>query len=635
MTAGIKFRLAATIAGMLALLAGMWIAATLSTNALSASYSHSVQHIDAISVAVSEGSKLRDDEETALRGYLLTGQKVFLAPYTAALAAAPALQKQIDALIADDSALRPLILNRRRIGGIWGVWAAGVIKNPLAYPRASSHLIAQQLQGKALFDQYRAATTDITTALDREQEHDYSDSLSLLAHVRLIFALLFAGAMVTALLLGWRTMLAVTRPLSRLSRAAQAIGEGDLDRPVRIEGAREFADLGTSMEWMRNQLALQARLVVEREMELRAGEERFRSAFELAAGGMAMVGLDGRWIRVNAALCDSLGYSESELLTMTSAAVTHPQDRPSGANATRGLLDGSIPTILAERRFIHKDGHTLWVHIGSVVVRDAQGAPLNFIAQITNISERKQAEAALQANKQELERSNAELQQFAYVASHDLQEPLRTISSYLQLLNRRYKGKPLDDNAEQFITFAVGGAKRMQTLIQDLLSYSKAGAHSRDFTPTDSGALMAEVTAALRTTIVEKGAVVQYEGLPTMLGDAGQLGRLFQNLIANALKFCKEAPVIRITAERREEQWLFTVRDNGIGIDPAHAARIFVIFQRLHTREEYEGTGLGLALCKKIVERHGGRIWVESVPGQGAAFHFTLPALPVEKENAA
>ncbi len=508
MTAGIRFRLATTTVGMLALLGTMWIAATLSTNALGASYTHSVRHIDALSVAVAEGSKLRDDEETGLRGYLLTGQKTFLAPYTAALAASPALRTQVDALIADDAVLRPLILNRRRIGQAWQSWAAGLVKDPIAYPRASPRLIAQQLQGRALFDHYRAATTAVTTALDVEQEQDYNDSVTLVAHVHMIFAIVFVGAMVTTLLLGWRTILAVTRPLAMLSRAAQAIGEGDLDRPLRVDGAREFTDLRTSMEWMRDQLALQARLAAERE-------------------------------------------------------------------------------------------------------------------------------TTLEANKLELERSNAELKQFAYVASHDLQEPLRTISSYLQLLSRRYKGKPLDDNAEQFITFAVDGAKHMQTLIQDLLSYSKVGAPDMEFVPSDSGALMADVAAALRTIILEKGAVLEYEGLPVVLGNAGQLRRLFQNLIANALKFCKETPRIRVTAERRGEQWLLTVRDNGIGIDAAHAERIFIIFQRLNTREEYEGTGIGLALCKKIVERHGGRIWVESRSGHGAAFHFTLPAQPMRIEQAA
>jgi PAS domain S-box-containing protein len=635
MTSSIKIRLFANTLGILILLGLMWGAGTLGTNALHAGYTRSVQHIDALNAVLLEGSKLRDDQESSVRGYLLTGQPDFLAPYNAALQAAPALQRKIDALIAEDPRMRPLVLGRRRAGQAWANWAAGVLKHPLAYDRGSSQLVAQQRQGKALFDTYRAAIAVSTAELDREQQDTYNENSSLLTRVNVLFAVLFGGAIAAGLLLGWRTVLAVTRPLDALGRAAQAIGEGDLVHIVKVEGAREFTNLARDMEWMRGQLALQARLTAEHETELRASEERFRGAFDLAAAGMAMVGLDGRWLRVNAALCGILGYNESELLAMTFNDVTHPRDRALGTEGVSHMLDGSVPTFLAEKRYIHKAGHAVWVHIGSAVVRDASGAPLNFISQIKDITARKEAERDLEASKQELERSNAELRQFAYVASHDLQEPLRTISSYLQLLSRRYKGKALDDNAEQFITFAVDGAKRMQALIQDLLSYSRAGKDTKQFAPTDSGVLTDDVTLALRADIIEKKAIVAYEKLPMVFGEASQIRQLLQNLIGNALKFCKEAPVIHVSALRQGDYWQFTVRDNGIGLDPAHADRIFVIFQRLHTREEYEGTGIGLALCKKIVERHGGRIWVESRSGQGAAFHFTLPADAHQAEGAA
>jgi PAS domain S-box-containing protein len=634
-TSSIKIRLFVNTLCMLALLGMMWIAGTLSTNALHAGYTRSVHHIDALAAALLEGSMLRDDEESSVRGYLLTGQKTFLAPYYAALPAAPALQQRIDALIADDPQMRPLVMNRRRAGQAWANWAADVLKHPHAYDRDSPRLIAQQLQGKALFDRYRAAIAAGTAVLNREQRNTYNENSSLLTRVNVLFAVLFAGAIAAGVLFGWRTMLAVTRPLAALGRAAQAIGEGDLDRPVEVEGARAFTNLARNMDWMRDQLALQARLAAEREAELRDNEERFRGAFDLAAVGMAMVGVDGRWLRVNATLCAVVGYGESELLAMTYDALTHPEDRAIGAQGRHDMLEGLTRAFVVEKRYIHKDGRTIWVNLGTALVPDANGAPLYFISQIENITARKEAEAALEANKQELERSNAELQQFAYVASHDLQEPLRTISSYLQLLHRRYKGKELDDNAEEFITFAVDGAKRMQALIQDLLAYSRVGKRDTAFAPTDCGTLAAEVVAALQATIVEKGAVVEHDALPIVLGDASQLRQLLQNLVGNALKFCKEAPVIRISAQPHGEQWQFTVRDNGIGIDPAHAERVFIIFQRLHTREEYEGTGIGLALCRKIVERHGGRIWVESRPGQGAAFHFMLPAQASAAENVA
>lgn len=620
---------------MLVLVGMMWIAGTLSTNALHAGYTRSVHHIDALAAALLEGSKLRDDEESALRGFLLTGRTAFLAPYYDALRATPALQQRIDALIADDPLMRPLVMNRRRAGQAWANWAAGVLKHPHAYDRDSARLIAQQLQGKVLFDRYRAAIATGTMALNREQQDTYDGNSSLLARTNLLFAGLFVGTIAIGVLFGWRTILAVTHPLDALGRAAQAIGHGALGEPVRVQGSHEFTSLAQNMDWMRDQLALQARLTAEREAELRDNEERFRGAFDLAAVGMAMVGLDERWLRVNAALCAVVGYSESELLAMTYGALTHPDDRSIGAQGRHDMLEGLTRAFVTEKRYIHKDGRAIWVNLGTALVRDARGTPLYFISQIENITARKEAEAALEAKQQELERSNAELQQFAYVASHDLQEPLRTVSSYLQLLHRRYKGKELDDNAEEFITFAVDGAKRMQALIQDLLAYSRVGKRSIAFAPTDSGALVAEVIAALHATIVEKGAVVEYDGLPIVHGDAGQLRQLLQNLVGNALKFCKETPTIRISAQLQGEQWRFTVRDNGIGIDPAHAERVFVIFQRLHTREEYDGTGIGLALCRKIVERHGGRIWVESRPGQGAAFHFMLPAQMPTAENVA
>ena len=237
---------------------------------------------------------------------------------------------------------------------------------------------------------------------------------------------------------------------------------------------------------------------------------------------------------------------------------------------------------------------------------------------INEIAEREQVES-------ELQRSNAELQQFAYVASHDLQEPLRMISSYVQLLQRRYRDR-IDEDADEFITYAVDGAKRMQGLIQGLLQYSRVGTHGKPFETIDCETILDRALANLQILLTESGAQVTHDPLPTLSADSTQLVQLFQNLIDNACKFRDNTtPQIHVTARLETGQWLFSVSDNGIGIDPEYAERIFIIFQRLHGREEFPGTGIGLAICKKIVERHGGRIWVEFGNRKGTTFCFTIP----------
>jgi signal transduction histidine kinase len=238
--------------------------------------------------------------------------------------------------------------------------------------------------------------------------------------------------------------------------------------------------------------------------------------------------------------------------------------------------------------------------------------------------ERKQAEEELRQIGAELARSNAELERFAYVVSHDLQEPLRSVSSMLQLLQQRYAGQ-LDAHADKFIQLAVEGASRMKTLINDLLTFSRVGTHDQPFKPTDCAAILRDALANLAVAIQESRAVITHDRLPTVMADGTQLTQLFQNLIGNAIKFRGEdAPVIHLGVGSKEGECLFVVRDNGIGLEAQHFERIFGVFQRLHMPREYAGTGIGLAVCKKIVERHGGRIWVESEPGRGSTFYFTL-----------
>jgi light-regulated signal transduction histidine kinase (bacteriophytochrome) len=231
----------------------------------------------------------------------------------------------------------------------------------------------------------------------------------------------------------------------------------------------------------------------------------------------------------------------------------------------------------------------------------------------------------VQRHAQVLEARNAELEQFAYVASHDLQEPLRIVTSYVQLLSRRYEGQ-FDEDAALFMKYIVDGAMRMKSLISDLLDYSRLGRSREPFALTDCEGVMDQVVENLQVTIQEKKAIIHRDRLPALVADAWQLNQLWQNLLSNALKFGGDQPEIWLGARRQKKEWLFWVRDSGIGLDEQYAERIFAIFQRLHTADEYPGTGIGLAICKKIVEQHNGRLWVESQPGMGATFFFTLPA---------
>jgi PAS domain S-box-containing protein len=273
-----------------------------------------------------------------------------------------------------------------------------------------------------------------------------------------------------------------------------------------------------------------------------------------------------------------------------------------------------------------KDGQPVEVAVSKSPIYDTRG---NLVAISTisyDITERMRTERELRERTQELARSNAELEQFAYVASHDLQEPLRMVASYLQLLSKRYEGR-LDKDADDFINFAVEGAMRMKQLINDLLDYSRAG-RGPEPRPVELSRALERALASLALTVEENHAALMVDALPRVMGDEARLAEVFQNLISNSLKFrSTEAPRIRIGAAREDGCWTISVSDNGIGIDPEYKERIFVMFQRLHGREEYSGTGIGLAICKRIIERIGGRIWAESGSGCGATFRFTLPAV--------
>jgi signal transduction histidine kinase len=443
------------------------------------------------------------NQETGLRGYLITIESSFLAPYGTGLRAERAAYRILDANARADGAPVPEQLAAVRAATLR--WREGFARRALAEPRAvAAQGRSPDEGGKELFDSVRSslaklqATLRAETATSRSRLDNASNVLEVLL---IVAAVLVLGSVLGAGLLLRRT---ITRPLARLGAASRRVAGGDFERPLpRPRGPREVRLLSAELEGMRE------RIVEELERV-----ERGRSQLE---------------------------------------------------------------------------------------------------------------EQAL-----ELSRSNADLEQFAYVASHDLQEPLRKVTSFCQALQSRYGGQ-LDERADQYIEFAVDGAKRMQVLINDLLAFSRVGRSGREYERVALGDAVAGAIDALSEPIESSGARVEADGLPTVEGDEVLLRSLFQNLIANAIKFRGEQPpVVRISATRDGSFWQIEVADNGIGIEREYAERIFLIFQRLHPREAFEGSGIGLALCRKIVEYHGGRIWLDTESPGGARFHLTLP---VAKED--
>ncbi|MCZ6789783.1 MAG: ATP-binding protein [Chloroflexi bacterium] len=325
----------------------------------------------------------------------------------------------------------------------------------------------------------------------------------------------------------------------------------------------------------------------------------------------------------NQSACSLLGYTEEEIIGMPMATIC-PLEELFGVTGTEDLIRAG-PISSVERTYCAKDGSKIPVlFAGSITTDNASGGMRSIVCVAGDITERKRAEEALVEKSAALARSNAELNQFAYVASHDLQAPLRSVVSFLQLLESRYKDK-LDSDGERFITRAVDAGGRMRTLIHDLLSYARLQTQARPFEPCDLSALLDRVLGNLQITLEETGAVVTHDSLPSVTGDDTQLEQLFQNLIGNAIKFRDgQAPRIHIGVAPSDRDWLFSIRDNGIGMEPKYAERIFLIFQRLHGRAEYPGTGIGLAIAKNVVERHGGTIWVESELGEGSTFYFRI-----------
>lgn len=365
--------------------------------------------------------------------------------------------------------------------------------------------------------------------------------------------------------------------------------------------------------------------------EHREAEKRFRLAVESSPTGMVMVRAQGTIVLVNAEVERMFGYTKEELLGASIDDLVPERFRSPHASYRHGFSEDPEARAMGAGRDLYarrKDGSEFPVEIGLNPISRPDG--LLILASVVDISERKHAQQVLEKQKAELERSNADLEQFAYVASHDLREPLRMVASYTSLLAERYQGQ-LDERADKYIRYATEGAKRMQQLISDLLDFSRVGTHAKPLAPIDTAALLDKVTHSLRGVIADNGTEIVHGALPTVMADETQLGMVFQNLIGNAVKFRSgRAPVVHVDARQEDGMWVFSVADNGIGIDKQYSGRIFQMFQRLHERGKYEGSGIGLAIVKKIVERHGGRVWFDSVPEEGTTFFFTIPAAPMD-----
>ncbi len=364
------------------------------------------------------------------------------------------------------------------------------------------------------------------------------------------------------------------------------------------------------------------------EQALRSSEEMFRAVAETANDAIISANQEGNVIHWNKGAERAFGYTSEEAV---GKPLTLIMPEPFQATHLQGMQllyltteEAHLVGKTVELAGRAKDGKEFPLDLSLACWKTREGT--FFTAIIRDITERKRTEEHLAKTARELKRSNDELQQFAYVASHDLQEPLRMVASYTQLLAKRYQGR-LDTDADEFIAYAVDGCSRMQALIQDLLAYSRAGTNGQDLRITSSENALQDAIANLRAAIEECGAVVTHDSLPDIMADDTQLALVFQNLIGNAIKYrSAEVPHVHVSATKNGgNEWTFLVRDNGLGIDPQYFERIFILFQRLHGREEFDGTGIGLAICKKVLERLGGRIWVESQPEKGSTFYFALP----------
>ena len=370
---------------------------------------------------------------------------------------------------------------------------------------------------------------------------------------------------------------------------------------------------------------------MKNEEALRESEARFRGAFDNSAVAMTLTAPDGTLLRVNSAMCQLVGYSEVELAKRTFAEITHPDDLPVNLEGLKSLNNGSIGNFRMEKRYIHKDGRFIWVDMSTSTLRDAQGDIRYFITYAQDITKRKQAELLLAEKAQQMEVSNKELESFSYSISHDLKAPLRAIEGYSRMILKKDADK-LSEETILKLEVIRNNTERMNILIDGLLSFSKALKSSIEISEIDMDKLVREVWADIQAANADRELEIKITDMLPGKGDSNLVRQVLVNLLSNAIKFTKtrKPGIIEVSCHRGDDDVVYCIKDNGAGFDMAYSDRLFGVFQRLHSHEEYEGTGIGLALVHRIIVRHGGRVWAESEVGKGATFYFTLsPGAPL------
>ncbi len=661
----IGVRLAACTLAVVLLLGVSWVATLLNARSLRANYVHTVSTIDALNNLVQEGVKLQDDEETGLRGYLLTTKTSFLQPYNAALGALPALRRQMNQLAAAQPDVRSLLSEQTRQADAWDGWALRTLTAGPMYARGSDALTNQQLAGKRLFDEYRSGASRLVNQLADDRQQALDTSLSGLDRANTIFGIIFGAAIGLSALLGWISARGVLRPLAALGRATQRVGGGDLLHPIAIGGAHEFTALGERMDWMRRQLRQHTEVAAAREAAVAAAESELRELYQAMACGVLVTDAAGIVITANDAALSLLGVTLETLVGRAigvgigaaadkDGTAVQIEERPIGRAIRTGHAVRDVIT-----RVGRVDGTALWTQSSAIPQFQEDGTIRRVIASFIDVTARMTAELALGEQAATLARANAELDQasrikseFMATMSHEIRTPMSGVIGMTDLLLET----SLSREQREYAGIVRDSGYALLAIINDIL----------DFEKIDAGKLTLEAIELQPLVVVESAAdlpaaqasakglalatFVSPEIPELLIGDPGRLRQVLLNLLNNAVKFTERGDVVvRAVVDAAGEHDVllrFSVSDTGIGLAPEAQARLFQPFTQLDssTTRKYGGTGLGLAICKQLVYLMGGEIGVESEEGRGSTFWFTArlartalpaPATPGSRDDLA